>query len=187
MELEREFFLDVDGVLADFARGYRSWYNLNFKYEEAVDFGFCFRQFEQETGKGKNAFWRGMTTEFWASLIKTPECDMILALVEPYKPTLLTAPPLDDTGEAVAGKIQWIRKHLPNYFFDGRYFVGPNKEVIGKIPGAILIDDHADNCRAWANAGGSFVLVPRPWNYLSGYPVVESVQEQLIKILGEDY
>lgn len=185
--MEREtVFIDLDGVLTDFTRGYRAWYGLDFRYEQACDWNFCHRVFKRQTGKSKDAFWRGFTKEFWANLEKTPECDMILALVEPYNPIVLTAPPIDPSGEAVGGKMIWIRNNLSKYFHEGRYLIGPAKKSIAR-EGALLIDDLGANCEEWSSAGGDSILVPRPWNVLSGSDPVVVIQEGLMNILREDY
>lgn len=184
----RQMFLDIDGVLADFDRGYREYYDCfaGIEYEDVTSWEFCVEHYKKMTGKSAASFWGGFTHEFWANLHKTPECDLILALTEPYKPILLTAPPLSGDGSSAGGKQEWIRKNLPDYFFDGRYLIGACKEICAK-PGAILIDDSDANCIAWIENGGTAILVPRPWNVLREYPVVQTIQENLIAVLDSDY
>lgn len=184
--MDRDLFCDVDGVLADFTRGYRAWYKLLFKYSQATSWDFCVREFINQTGGTKAEFWNGLTTKFWAELPKTPNCDLLMALLEPYNPVLLTSPPLDKLGGAMDGKVQWIRKHYGKIFYDGRYLIGPAKKYVAR-EGAVLVDDNEDHCANWEARGGIAILVPAPWNRFRDLPVVETVQEQLMDALKEDY
>lgn len=176
-------FLDLDGVLCYFLKGVEEKFNVDLS--DHIEWNF---DYQKDFGISKTKFWKSLDHDFWANLPKTPECDLILALVEGYKPIILTAPPLDESGGCVSGKVEWIRKNLPEFFFEGRYLIGAAKESISR-PGALLIDDNERTITEWQSEGGTGILVPRPWNSLGqiGAPVIETIQQQLIICLGDEY
>lgn len=146
--------LDLDGVLADFIGG------------------LCkLRGTPRVDPSGWNCIdaheWEKMDEEFWATLDRTPEFEAILTTVEetfgPENVCLLTSPVR--TAGCLEGKMRWIRKHLPAY--SRRFLIGPAKEFCAN-PRSVLIDDSETNVKAFTDAGGYAVLVPREWNWKRG-------------------
>lgn len=185
----KKIFLDMDGVLCDFEKGYTNLYNIKFASGEREMWTGPLVAFKRQTGRSAAAFWGGMGEDFWANLDKTPECDQILEMVEEFSPVIISAPPLgnvDSTAHAVSGKVRWIRKHLPSYFFTGRFFIGFAKHHCASGD-SVLIDDRQDNCIKWEEEGGQTVLVPRPWNAYWDLPVVENIYVQLQELMRKDW
>ena len=184
--MKKKIFLDMDGVLCDFSRGYIEHYGMDFAIEDIAYWGYALDVWKN-SGKRVRDFWNGLDVAFWQNLERTPECDQILELVSSYKPVLLTAPPLGSSSwQAVAGKTMWIQSNLRDYFYEGRFLIGPAKEYCAG-PDSILIDDCQDNCVKWETEGGKAIMVPRPWNDYRGLPVVVTIQLQLMELLGEEY
>lgn len=152
-----QIYLDLDGVITDFDKGWQKVFAVEVDsmktsyWDEPYDI----------TGCTPEEFWGWIdnTEGFWENLEFTPESKQLLELLEPYKPVLVTTPSPNGAG----GKQWWIKKHLPEYFHDGRYFIGGRKETLA-APTKLLIDDNDVNCSRFVNHGGQALLVPRPWN-----------------------
>ena len=183
--MKQKIFLDVDGVLADFSGAAINLLDLDITNDDITHWNSIL----EYAGMSVTQFWSHFDDNFWANLVKkTPECDEIVKLLEEYRPCLLTAPPFIGAG----GKQEWIRKNLPDFFYDGRYLIGPAKEYVAH-KNAILIDDSDANIEEWKEQGGTGILVPRPWNVagrgmnMEDIPVVSTVYEQLQGVLGDDF
>lgn len=164
------YFLDLDGVVVDFAQGCIDWYNLDCKPEDIKFWGAIFDFY-----KGTEAsFWEGLTTEFWVGLKFTKEANDILTLLEPLKPCILTAPPWKGAG----GKQEWIQKQMPDYFNEKRYLIGPGKHFLAHSQ-SLLIDDSEDNVDKFREFGGNAILVPRSWNRRRGQDILQHIKEGL--------
>jgi 5'(3')-deoxyribonucleotidase len=171
-------FLDLDGVIVDFAQGCIDWYNLDCTPEDFTEWGAIFDFF---TGKEID-FWEGLTDKFWIGLGFTKEAKRILTLVGPMKPCILTSPShIGGSG----GKQQWIKENLPDYYNEERYLIGPAKNYMAH-KNSLLIDDaeeNVDKFRKGVNGnGGHAILVPRPWNRLRGNDVLKHIKTELDKI-----
>ena len=164
------YFLDLDGVIVNFAQGCIDWYNLDCKKEDFKYWGAIFDYYEGTEA----SFWNGLTTKFWVGLKFTEEAKRILTLVEPLKPCILTAPPQNGAG----GKQLWIQKFLPNYFTEKRYLIGPAKHYLAHGQ-SLLIDDSEDNVDKFRKVGGHAILVPRPWNRRRDQDVLKHIKEGL--------
>jgi hypothetical protein len=152
-------FLDLDGVLVDFVGGAFAHHGKSLPMRE-VRWDFP-KQLGFEDAWAES-FWAGLGYDFWANLDWTAEGQALLAQLEGLfgdRIALLTSPA--KTSGCAEGKLAWIGRHLPKYA--RRYFIGPPKELIAG-PGKILVDDHEENTRKFAAAGGRAILVPRPWN-----------------------
>jgi len=69
--------------------------------------------------------------------------------------------------------MRWIREHLPAY--SRRFLIGPAKEFCAN-PRSVLIDDSETNVKAFFEAGGHTVLVPREWNWMRGYAMESALE-----------
>lgn len=174
-----KIFLDLDGVIVDFIGGAIEYYNLKCAYSEITSWDAI----HNHTKMLNQEFWDGLDETFWYRLKKTWFADTILALVEPFKPCILTAP---RPNGGATGKQMWIKENLPDYFDDERYLIGPGKRCVAG-PETLLIDDYDRNVNEWRLAGGSAILVPQPWNSNSGEEVIEHVYKRLTQIIGGDW
>lgn len=179
--MKKQIFVDLDGVLVDFVVGAEAFYGK--KHNHPEDWGF---HYEEDWGMSPEEFWTGLDVNFWTNLPWTTDAELILALVEPYDPVILTAPPL--SGGGLVGKVAWIRKNLPAYFKDKRYLIGSGKQYAAH-PAALLIDDKEENAEQFTEAGGTGILWPQPWN--SNRHLIDTriewLQQQLLYHLQEDY
>ena len=112
-------------------------------------------------GMSGNEFWNSLDHDFWANLEMLPWAEELLDYLEPFKPCILSSP----AGATASGKQRWIKKHLPKFWNDGRYLLGPAKHYAAS-PEAILIDDHEVKIQEFKDAGGRGILFPAPWNDL---------------------
>ncbi len=137
-----ELFCDMDGVIADFDKGFESLTN--------------HKPSDYESKFGRNKFWSVIPTNtpnFWAELPWMPEGKNLWNYIKKYNPSLLTAPSRHESSRI--GKQKWVDKHIPNtpVIFkaakDKQQLAGANK---------ILIDDREDNIERWNNAGGIGIL-----------------------------
>lgn len=150
-------FLDLDGVIVDFANGIIDWYNLNCSPKDFKKWNDVFKFFNGT----EHDFWNNLTDDFWVNLNFTKEAKTILTLLEDFKPCILTSPGWTGAG----GKQKWLRKNLPKYFKEERYLIGPAKHYLAHAF-SLLIDDSENNVEKFREAGGNAILVPRPWNSL---------------------
>jgi len=187
--ISKQLFLDMDGVLSDFGTAVIRHYSLPVELYE-LDSWWKIIDIYCETYEGKtvNDFWNGFDYLFWVNIPKTKECDTILAMVEQYKPVLLTTCSSKRDGSSAAGKLTWIAKYLPDYYADGRYFIGASDKSVVSGENKVLIDDSQDNYNNWWRKGGEGILVPRPWNLMGDkVDVLEVIYEQLENIMEEEY
>lgn len=151
-------YLDLDGVLVNFVLG-------AFMAHGRFDLLFSEVQwnFHEQLGIPAKEFYAPMGREFWAGLPWTPEGKNFLAQIEHVfgeeNVVLLTAPV--DTPGCAEGKIEWIKREMPSYA--KRFFIGSPKHLAA-CETKLLVDDNEQNVNTFRVAGGSAVLVPRPWN-----------------------
>jgi hypothetical protein len=102
--------------------------------------------------------------EFWANLPKTGLCDPLIKLLLRWRGPVTVFTQLSMTKRGgYEGKLAWCRKVFPTHW---QFLCSPRKVAALPNPnsGWLLIDDNDENCTFWAERGGSYVLVPRPWN-----------------------
>jgi hypothetical protein len=159
-------YLDLDGVVADFHRGWIALHDVPLAYSDLT------YDFPTQVGLptfDNPHFWAVLTYDFWVGLAMTPDADEILKIIEAHFPAdqVVVLSRVHDSGDSkvaaasAAGKIAWIGKHMPKY--RDRYFVGcPKWAAAG--PGKVLVDDLELSVDPFVEAGGRAILVPRPWN-----------------------
>ena len=113
------------------------------------------------------SFWLSVSSEMWASMPKSDDCDWLLdvcaTLVGKDNVTVLTAPV---TGapemQCRIGKYGWRDKFLPAWTH-ANFCIRGNK---GKFAhgAALLIDDGQHNIDQFRSHGGAGLVWPRPWN-----------------------
>lgn len=174
-------FLDMDGVLVDFAKAAFKLHGVNYKHYP-TGFGWdivgAINSIAHNPISEQN-FWGKMDEYFWATLPKTSLCDILVAdaakCFEPENIFILTS---GGSPAAASGKIRWISHNLPAYM-QMNVLIGAHKHLLAG-PGTLLIDDcdqQVDNFRA---AGGEAILVPRPWN--TAHATTDS-KEYVLKVL----
>jgi hypothetical protein len=176
-----KLFLDMDGVIVDFEEGVRKRYNAAWWYP--TEWKIPYEKFSTNF----KTFWADLNNEiFWAYLPWTEDGKRVVSLVEPFRPTILTASLLP---QATAGKLYWLKKNYPDTMKEGqrRVLIANGHEAKQSVagPGKILIDDNEDNIADWEAAGGAGILYPRPWNRLrdTAYPV-EYLCSTLMALMG---
>jgi hypothetical protein len=124
-------------------------------------------------------FWNRLSTTFWKTLPFNPWALEFLGQVIQWAgvSNICIASAAVGNDAAIAGTKTWITSHLPE--FRDSYFLGPDKTPLAHSD-AILIDDCNHNCGDFARAGGTAILVSRPWNR-GGY----TVENPLVKALEE--
>lgn len=159
----REIYLDMDGVLCDFARG-------SLRVHRRLDALENYPPGEWDIGRviglSGSDFWHPIHFHaelFWAELEVLPWAERLVefceSLVLPGRVYLASCP--SDHAMSAAGKLMWINRHFPQ--FQKRFFLTPNKRLLAG-PGRLLIDDNDGNCMDWHQDGGAAFLWPQPWN-----------------------
>lgn len=131
-------FCDMDGVLADFDRGY-------------------FEMFGVETSKlTDNVDWKLVRKRgnFFGDLPPMPDFDILWNYIKDFEPIILTGVP-SSVSNAIDEKLVWIHK-----------YIGEDVEVRGcksadkclhALPGDILIDDWMKYQSKWVSVGGIWI------------------------------
>lgn len=138
-------FSDSDGVIADFHAGATRALGRPFNSKTRA-----------EDGARLNA-----VGNFWETLPPMSDLHMYWGFIKKYQPHILTAVPsapwVFDWQEVDRGKRAWYRKHLPEIPQRHIHIVERAHKrdyaMSGSVP-HILIDDHEQNCKEFAAAGG---------------------------------
>lgn len=140
MEQKYNLFVDMDGVLVDFNKGYfeLTGTDISDKYQNSA------------------AFWEpidraGIT--FWEDLNWTEDGKRLWDYVEKYGPTILSSP--SRKNDSRVGKHAWVKRELPNAHLILRT-ANDKKEFA--CPHCILIDDLQKNIDSWNESGGIGIL-----------------------------
>ena len=133
-------FLDADGVLADFDAGAESL------------LGMSPRAYESKHGRG--AFWKRLAKakNFYGSLDKMPDADLLFDAVKHLKPTILTGLPLGEW--AAPQKVKWAATHFPGVPIITCMARDKHKHMRS---GDVLVDDRENHRDAYESAGVVFV------------------------------
>jgi hypothetical protein len=76
--------------------------------------------------------------------------------------------------------MEWIGKNLPDY--KRQFLIGPGKNFCaGKDH--ILVDDADHNLKAFSEAGGLVVPIPRKWNEYHSWDTYDYMQNMLNKAM----
>lgn len=159
-----QIFLDLDGVMRSWDEGVFKWYDVEpieiRHWDEGVNY------IKEKINISNSEFWEGLTDKFWSTLPKTKYFDEILKILSPItpKPIVLTSP----SWSGSTGTQMWIREHLPDYFYNKRYLIGPAKYGCASSD-SLLIDDSGRNCKMFEEHGGYSILFPQLYNSLSHF------------------
>jgi 5'(3')-deoxyribonucleotidase len=138
--LTPRLFLDADGVLADFDLGARGL------------LGARPREFIARHGRG--TFWKRLANakNFYGSLPKMPEADLLFEAVKHLKPTILTGLPLGSW--AAPQKVEWAAEHFPGVPIITCMARDKHKHM---HRGDVLVDDREKHRGAYEEAGVVFI------------------------------
>lgn len=155
-------FLDLDGVLADWASAAIRLHGRDPEHVLASwPPGVC--ELADVLSVSGNTMWKPINAagaEFWANLEPLPWMHELFEACASMAPTtILTSPSKHPS--APTGKTAWLQRHFGSDF--RAYLIGPDKAACARR-GAVLIDDRDDGCRGFEAAGGHAVVFPQPWN-----------------------
>jgi hypothetical protein len=167
-----KIYIDIDGVLADFATALHNKLNIPFSYNNyPYKYGEydIFKEIEQKYGiKYEDVLKALKNKDFWANMPVLPNAREIvnkaIKAVGLDNVYILTRQMEELNGEDIEGKKEFIRRHFPE--LSDKIIATKNKELFAN-KNSILIDDWDKNIDNFIEKGGNGVLVPRPWN--SGY------------------
>lgn len=135
-----QIFCDVDGVKADFERGYEERFGHS-----------C-------VGLDDDILWLNVnaTDDFWTTLPLMSDWHILWNFIKDYNPIFLTGCPSSGYDMAVAGKREYILKHTGE--IPVITCLSKNKQHHMFSRGDILIDDMKKNIKRWEAAGGVGIL-----------------------------
>jgi hypothetical protein len=132
----------MDGVLADFEKGYAELTNTK----------------PTRSFNNKKDFWQPISdagASFWANLDWMSDGQQLWNYIKKYKPYLLSAPSMDPSSRV--GKDAWVKMNMPNEY--RKLLLYPrSQKVLFANEDKILIDDMEQTIREWKNAGGIGIL-----------------------------
>lgn len=134
--MKRRYFVDMDGVLAEFNFNLPS---LDMLYEENY---FLHRPPQQNI------------------------VDAVKDLIHRKEEVFILSAVLEDSEFALFEKHDWLDMHLPEVDCKHRIFTICGEDKIASVPHFnperdILIDDFGENCSVWKEAGGIYIKVSR--------------------------
>lgn len=151
-----KIYVDLDGVLADFAGQSAKAHGKEGEVPNVWDFYL-------EWGTSKKEFWEVIDEDpdFWKNLPELPWHDELVSLVSSVDEnfTLLTSP--HNSNSCYAGKRQWVEYHL-SLDPSKRLCIYRNKHEVAKED-RLLIDDCEENVEKWSQYGPA-ILFPATWN-----------------------
>ena len=154
--MKYNIFVDLDGVLVDFDKGYKDLTGIDLNKLPFQD-GKSFWDPINKAGK-----------EFWSNLKWMKDGKKLWNFVSQFNPKILSAPSKDKSSHK--GKQEWVSRELKNV----QLILCPAKDKQKYASNnSILIDDRIDNCERWEMAGG--IAIPHTNSKIT--------ISQLIKIL----
>ena len=163
--MERILYVDLDGVLVDFIGGWMDHYFIMnrkpvTKWNFGEDYGLDRKDFYKSITSLPISFWSNLNPTTWAfelidrlsEAMGSFGCDKIMFLSHSV------------SEDCRIGKQLWVNKHFPQ-LGDALITVSDSRlKANFANENCTLIDDKFQNCRDFAQAGGSSFLFARPWN-----------------------
>jgi hypothetical protein len=138
---EYTLYCDMDGVIADFERGYKELTGITTQQADA---------------NGAEAFWSPLSkagAKFWITLKWMSDGKQLWDYIKEYNPILLSAPSREESSRL--GKRVWAKRELPGT----KLILKPaSQKQQHASPTSILIDDLQKNISQWEAAGGIGIL-----------------------------
>jgi 5'(3')-deoxyribonucleotidase len=141
MALQRQLYLDCDGVLADFDAGVRRL--LGMGPQEFMD------------KRGVGTFWKklALAPGFYATLPLMADARELFDAVRHLDPVILTGLPRGNW--AAPQKVRWAAEHFPGTRILTVMAVDKRNHC---TEGDVLVDDTPRHRHLWEGAGGVFIL-----------------------------
>jgi hypothetical protein len=127
-------------------------------------------------------FWKNVTQPVWAECPTSEIYPWVLLLAARLvgRENVCIATRPTDFPACVAGKLDWIHRHLPTWMHN-QYAITACKHLFAR-PDTLLIDDLEANLDQFRAEGGHGILVPRPWNTLRHHDPFEAIADQVEKL-----
>lgn len=134
---------------------------------------------QDEERMGLVEYWERIPRELWANIRLSWEFEEIIEFCDKAVglDNVLIATSPTKCPECLAGKYEWMMKHLPKQLHR-QWSITPRKWEYGRDTDSVLIDDLEDNCQGFEGWGARSILVPRPWNSLGHEDVMDSIHLQ---------
>lgn len=149
-------FLDLDGVIAEFAYAACDIHGRPHdvkKWDFFSDWGITAEEFWKPINKLGDNFYPYYVNP-------TPWARELIAKVHEADPHVMVLTDSSANMAGVRGKQRWI-EHL---FGSETKVSYTSEKYLLAAPGRLLIDDSVRNCERFAAFGGAALLFPRPWN-----------------------
>ncbi len=153
------FYLDLDGVCADFTGGVMKLFGHDPSEQQRLpDWGI-----ESYFDLSEDEFWNKIYLqgpEWWRNLEEYPWFNKLYALLKSKGDVYFVSCPSHDP-LCTSGKMQWLQDRFGKNF---RNYVFTSKKYLLAPSGGILIDDSEKKCLKYWQAKGRYILFPQPWN-----------------------
>lgn len=152
-------FLDMDGVLCDFASAAFAAHNQKYIPEQYPTGEW---QIHNVLGVSQESFFNTIQRHgeaFWENLDPYPWTNQLVRALQQIDHVVIATSPTR-CPYSYAGKYRWLLKHG---FGNLDTMFGAHKWLMAK-PKRWLIDDNPDNISAWNEQCGNTYCVPQPWN-----------------------
>jgi 5'(3')-deoxyribonucleotidase len=184
-------FVDIDGVLADFAtevarlcgqRDRDPWSNDPPRgYDLSAHYGMSTSEMWRRVDRTAS-FWNFLGVLPWARQLVKEVIDVV-GLDNVY---LLSAPSLHPS--SASGKVAWVTGNFRQ--LQDRLILAPaHAKPLLASPRSMLIDDRQETCREFDVRGGRSWLFPAPWNRAGAGETYKQIQDRMpayIAALVED-
>lgn len=170
--------LDLDGVLASFHAHALAFFNAPFTVSDMSGTTWL----PDLMGITEDDFWEHVNEEpraFWYEMPKLDDADDIVALcckaVGDANVAICSSP--SRQASSVFWKQEWVRRHYPQF---ARRTILTAAKYFCSGPGVLLVDDWEKNSMFGSSEyGGTFFLLPRPWNARRGTDPVAALRWEL--------
>jgi len=137
----KRLYLDCDGLLAHFSRGFETAFGMSCDTYEALH--------------GTKAFWQAIRNElnFFGTLPLMPDALELYNAVKHLRPIILTGVPFGQWAEHQ--KFKWRDKHFPGV---PMVTCRSRDKACYCQPGDVLIDDITTYKHLWEAAGGHYIV-----------------------------
>ena len=141
-------FLDMDGVLCDFAKRAREWVEIDSENPDPNSLTDVYR------AMSPNAFWDSLDEDFWSNMEFLDFGEELVELLwgGGFKFMILSSP---TDGRCLKGKYSWIKQHLGSRITGSRDFIFTPHKYLFAQRGRVLVDDHESHIKKWNDNGGT--------------------------------
>lgn len=181
-------FLDMDGVLTDFTRGWTDILGLPYAYSP-YPFEIGVWDYFPELLREYNVTFERVddvcTHDFWANLPWMHDGRDILEAVLSrfdYENVYLLTSPMPNLGSP-SGKWEWVERNIPS--LKEQVIITNASKGLFAGPDRVLIDDKNENVQEFHRAGGEGIFCPRPWNAANMFDTIPFIRIHLEEICGQ--